>query len=125
MLVNNAKEHIEMVNRIKRGKPAFPEKPKITKKVEVKMGQYNNQVEQQRLKLEAEEWSKGIVSIHFHRIKSMWYDERPQDTDLGYVNDIQYNSGLIQRTLNNGDVVFFGEEAKGEDLIAKYRRNTA
>tara|TARA_X000000950_G_scaffold177523_1_gene215423 strand:- start:43 stop:312 length:270 start_codon:yes stop_codon:yes gene_type:complete len=89
------------------------------------MGQYNNQVEQQRLKLEAEEWSKGIVSIHFHRIKSMWYDERPQDTDLGYVNDIQYNSGLIQRTLNNGDVVFFGEEAKGEDLIAKYRRNTA
>tara|TARA_X000000950_G_scaffold177523_1_gene215424 strand:- start:299 stop:421 length:123 start_codon:yes stop_codon:yes gene_type:complete len=38
MLVNNAKEHIEMVNRIKRGKPAFPEKPKITKKSRGKNG---------------------------------------------------------------------------------------
>ena len=88
------------------------------------MGQYDKQVEAQRLKLEAEKWAVGIKSTHFHRIKSMWYDDRPQDTDLGYVNDIQYNSGLIERTLINGDVVFFGEAAKGEDLVAKYRRNT-
>ena len=88
------------------------------------MGQYDKQVEDQRLKLEAEEWAVGIKSTHFLRIKSMWYDDRPQDTDLGYVNDIQYNSGLIERTLINGDVVFFGEAAKGEDLVAKYRRNT-
>lgn len=32
MIVNNAKEHMEMMSRIKKGKPPFPEKPKIRKK---------------------------------------------------------------------------------------------
>ena len=89
------------------------------------MGQYDKEVEAQKLKLEAEKWAEEVKSIHFHRLKSMWYDDRPQDTDLGYVNDVQYNSGLIKRTLVNGKIVFLGKAVKGEELIAEYKRNTA
>jgi hypothetical protein len=52
----------------------------------------------------------------------MWYDDRPQDTDLGAVTDIEYNSGLIKRTLADGTVVLFGKELLGNDLIDKYTR---
>ena len=47
------------------------------------MTQYNETVNNQRLLLEAEEWAKGIKSIHAHSTSSMWYDTRPQDTEEG------------------------------------------
>ena len=56
------------------------------------MSEYDDKVERQRLLLEAEEWSKGIVSIHSHSLKSMWYDNRPQDTDKGMVTCLLYTS---------------------------------
>ena len=54
------------------------------------MSEYDEQVQAQRLKLEAEEWAKGVKSLHSHSLKSMWYDTRPQDTDDGPVSDVEY-----------------------------------
>ena len=63
------------------------------------MTQYNETVNNQRLLLEAEEWAKGIKSIHAHSTSSMWYDTRPQDTEEGKsVVDTQYNSGAVSYT---------------------------
>ena len=38
------------------------------------MSQYDERVERQRLKLKAEEWAKGVKSLHAHSLSSMWYD---------------------------------------------------
>jgi hypothetical protein len=89
------------------------------------MGQYQDKVERQRLLLEAEEWAQGVQSLHAHSLSSMWYDTRPQDTQDGKgVVDKQYNSGLIERTLEDGSVVYFGKELKGDELIDAYTRTT-
>ena len=89
------------------------------------MGQFSDRVERQRLLLEAEEWAEGVQSIHAHSLSSMWYDTRPQDTQDGKgVVDKQYNSGLIERTLEDGSIVYFGKELKGDELIDAYTRTT-
>ena len=88
------------------------------------MSEYDEQVEAQRLKLEAEEWAKGVKSLHSHSLKSMWYDTRPQDTDDGSVQDVQYNDGRIQRTINKtGEVVILGKQLTGEALVDEYSRH--
>jgi len=91
------------------------------------MGQYDDKVERQRLLLEAEAWAEGVRSLHAHSLSSMWYDDRPQDTADGKgVVDRQFNSGLIERTLDDGTIVYFGEKLKGDELISEYvRYNTA
>ena len=87
------------------------------------MTQFNDKVERQRLLLEAEEWAKGVKDIHAHSISSMWYDDRPQDTEDGKgVVDRRFNSGLIERTLEDGTLVHFGEVLKGNSLIDAYVR---
>jgi len=87
------------------------------------MTQFNEKVEHQRLKLEAEEWANGVKCLHAHQIKSMWYDDRPQDTDESPVLDIQYNDGRIQRRIQaTGKVVWLGEQVKGEELLHAYTR---
>jgi len=90
------------------------------------MTEYDGRVERQRLLLEAEEWANGIKSLHAHSLNSMWYDNRPQDTEDGkHVVDKQYNNGLIQRTLNDGTTVYFGEELVGDELVRAYVRGGA
>ena len=91
------------------------------------MGQYDDKVERQRLLLEAEAWAEGVRSLHAHSLSSMWYDDRPQDTADGKgVVDRQFNSGLIERTLDDGTIVYFGEKLKGDELVSEYvRYNTA
>lgn len=85
------------------------------------MGQYDDKVERQRLLILAEEWAKGVSGIHAHSISSMWYDNRPQDTEDGKnVVDRSFNSGLIERTLDDGSIVYFGKELKGDELIDAY-----
>lgn len=87
------------------------------------MGQYDDKVERQRLLLQAEKWAKEVDGIHAHSISSMWYDTRPQDTEDGKcVIDVQYNSGLIKRTCDDGAVVYFGEELTGDSLVEEYVR---
>ena len=88
------------------------------------MSQYEERVEQQRLKLDAEKWAKGIKHLHSHQLKSMWYDDRPQDTDESPVQDILYNDGRVKRTIiKTGKVVWMGEGIKGEDLVYEYSRH--
>ena len=85
------------------------------------MSQYDDKVERQRLLLEAEEWANGINSIHIHSLKSMWYDDRPQDTDTGNVTDTQFNDGRITRE-KGGKLLhtWNNEQVTGDDLISKY-----
>lgn len=88
------------------------------------MSQYDDVVERQRLKLEAEEWAGKVKSVHAHSVSSMWYDTRPQDTADGKnVIDIEYNNGTVRRELLNGGGTFiFGKAATGQDLIDNYVR---
>lgn len=87
------------------------------------MGQYDSLVERQRLLLEAEEWAQGVKGIHAHSLNSMWYDNRPLDTEDGKgVLDIEYNSGLIERKTHDGFTVYFGKQLKGDELIYEYEK---
>ena len=91
------------------------------------MTQYDETVENQRLLLEAEEWSKTVKSVHAHSLDSMWYDTRPQDTADGKtVMDTQYNNGTVKRDiLSTGEVYIFGKALTGAELVDAYRTNTA
>lgn len=90
------------------------------------MGQYDDKVERQRKLLAAEEWAQGVSGIHAHSLSSMWYDTRPQDTQDGKgVVDRSFNSGLIERTLHDGSIVYFGKELKGDELIDEWERTTS
>lgn len=89
------------------------------------MTQYENEVEYQRQKLAAEEWANGVKSIHAHSLSSLWYDDRPQDTADGQkVVDREFNSGRVERTLENGQIYIFTKyELKGDELIDSYVQN--
>lgn len=93
------------------------------------MGQYDEVVERQRLLLAAEEWAEGCSGLHSHRLDSMWYDDRPDDTKNGqFVMDKHYNGGEIERIIydTNGKKIgihMFGERKTGDDLIQEYTRN--
>jgi len=87
------------------------------------MSQYDNRVEKQRIKIEAEEWAKGINTIHAHSLHSMWYDTRPDDTANGRtVTDIEFNDGSIRRELDNGEIVILGHQLKGQALVDQFSR---
>lgn len=86
------------------------------------MTEHNKRVQRQRLLLEAEEWAGGVKSIHAHSFTSMWYDTRKND---GSVTDIEYNNGVVQRTITaTGEIVYFGEALTGQALLDSYIRNT-
>lgn len=88
------------------------------------MGQYDDVVEQQRLLLEAEEWAKGVKSIHMHSFNSMWYDDRPEDTKNGAVTDKEFNNGIVERYQKGKLIHTFGTPLKGSDLVQEYKRST-
>ena len=90
------------------------------------MSQYQEQVEYQKLRLAAEKWANGVKCLHSHQLKSMWYDDRPQDTDDSPVMDIQFNDGRIKRTIiKTGEVIWMNgsKQLTGEDLVYEYNRN--
>ncbi len=88
------------------------------------MTEFNSIVENQKILLEAEAWAKGIRSLHVFNqdyLSSMWYDDRKKD---GWVTDIQYNSGLIKRTIHStNEEVYFGQAVEGQTLIDNFIRN--
>ena len=87
------------------------------------MTQYDKTVEQQRLLLEAEEWAKGVASIHVHSMNSMYYDTRPEDTANGKsVTDVEFNSGIVERKQKGKLLYTFGKKLKGKDLLDAYLR---
>ena len=89
------------------------------------MTQYDERVELQRLKIEAEEWAGKVKSIHGHSLNSMHYDTRPQDTEGGKgVVDVEYNDGTVKRNLSEGRTYIFGKALTGQDLVNSYIRNT-
>ena len=70
------------------------------------MTQFKQLVEAQRQLLEAEkQYRDELISSHTHKLKSMWYESRPTDTDEGYVTDYQYMDGRIERTAANGKTI--------------------
>jgi len=86
------------------------------------VSQYSDRVEKQRLKLEAEEWAKGVKALHAHSLNSMYYAEGRDD---GSVVDVQYNDGSVRRTISaTNEVVILGKSLRGEELINEYVRNT-
>ena len=87
------------------------------------MTQYKETVERQRLKLAAETWSKGIKSLHAHKLNTMWYDDRPEDTKLHSVVDTQFNDNSILRRLKDGTTIWMVERPSIEvqmDLYSTY-----
>ena len=88
------------------------------------MTQYDDRVQYQRDKISAEEWAKGVKTIHAHSLDSMWYDTRPQDTEDGKtVIDVEFNSGIIRRTLNEKDgsgTYIFRKALTGQELVDKF-----
>ena len=89
------------------------------------MTEYRNLVEWKRKQLAAEEWAKGVSMIHAHKLDSMWYDTRPEDTKNGGVTDTQYNDGSIERILSNGGIVYFNErKLTGDELIDAWEKAT-
>ena len=83
------------------------------------MTQFKNKVELQKKILAAEEFADNIKGIQIHRMSSMWYDDRPQDTAKHSVTDIEYMSGKIERTLHDGTRIVLVEGATGESLVSK------
>ena len=92
------------------------------------MGEFDYRVQRQALLLEAEEWAKGISSVHYHGLTSMWYETTESKADIeknGYVTDTIYNSGLIKRERDGKLVCTFGLKLSGDDLIDAYCKNNA
>ena len=89
------------------------------------MTQYDDQVEQQRLKILAAKWAKGVKTLHAHSLNSMWYDDRPEDTSEGKrVIDKEFNDGLVERTLADNTVVLFEKDRMtGTELISAFTQN--
>ena len=83
------------------------------------MTQYKDEVELQKKILAAEEFADNIKGMQVHRMNSMWYDNRPQDTEKHSVTDIEYMSGKIERTLHDGTKVVLVEGETGEKLVDK------
>ena len=90
------------------------------------MTEYSDMIEWKRKQLLAEEWAKGVQHIHVHSMKSMWYDNRPQDTDSGSVIDITYNDGTIERELKSGEIVYMVEnKLTGKELVYEWEKRNA
>ncbi len=90
------------------------------------MSEYQEQVEYQKKRLAAEKWANGVSCIHSHQLKSMWYDDRPQDTDESPVMDISYNDGRVRRTIiKTGEVIWMcgDKQLTGEELVYEYQRS--
>ena len=84
------------------------------------MTEFNDKVEKQRIRIEAEKWANGVKSLHAHSLTSLAYDTRGDD---GSVLDITYNDGSIKREIqSNSQVVWLGEKLTGEDLLQAYSR---
>jgi len=88
------------------------------------MTQYDDRVQFQRDLLAAEEWAWGFKSLQVHALQSMWYDDRPEDTEDGTsVTDVQYNNGVIVRSKQGEEIHRFGKALKGEELVRSYLRH--
>jgi len=86
------------------------------------MTQYDDRVHMQKMLLDAEEWAKGVASLHAHSSSSMHYDDRPEDTDGKSVIDIEYNGGWIDRHQDDKVIHTFGKKFSRKELLEAYGR---
>ena len=91
------------------------------------MTQYEEQVEKHRLKMEADEWGKGIKDLHAFNSDetSMWYDKEPDENGKrdGRVIDIRFNNGIIERTISEtGEKYIIGKRMKRKELESAFSR---
>lgn len=87
------------------------------------MTEYSDIVEKQKAILAAEEMRNMVESLQVHSLNSMWYDNRPQDTENNkMVTDIMYMDERIERTLSDGTIILMQQGLKGEDFIRKVER---
>ena len=90
------------------------------------MTEYNDVVEQQRIRLNAQEWAKCMTDMHVHSLNSMWYDDRPQDTENNkMVTDIRYNSGIIKRWQDGVLIHTFGKRLSNQEIVEAYLKGSA
>jgi len=83
------------------------------------MTQYQDKVEIAAARIKAEEWAKGVKSMHAHDLTTMWYTDR----DDGQVLDIIFNSGRIERTIiDTEEKIVLAEGIKGQELISQFMR---
>lgn len=88
------------------------------------MTQYDATVSKQRQIIAAEVWAKETKCIHSHSISSMYYDDRPQDTENGKtVTDHEFNDGVVMR-YHGGELIHtFGERLTGAALLDAFSRS--
>lgn len=87
------------------------------------MTEFSDIVEKQKAILAAEEMRNMVESLQVHSLNSMWYDNRPQDTENNkMVTDIMYMDERIERTLSDGTIILMQQGLKGEDFIRKVER---
>jgi hypothetical protein len=89
------------------------------------MSEYSAIVEETRMAIKAEEWGMSCKSMHAHKLDSMSYDDRPQDTDKGTksVLDIEYNGGWIERYQDDVLIHTFGKKLGRRELLDAYGRS--
>ena len=66
-----------------------------------------------------------VKCLHAHQLKSMWYDDRPQDTDNSPVSDLEFNDGRVKRTIiDTGEVIWMNSnnQVTGEALVYEFER---
>lgn len=86
------------------------------------MSQYDGEVEKQRMRLEAEVWAKQVKCIHAHNLTSLWYEENPEDLEHGPVTDVEFNSGVIERTLSDGTKRTIGKRLNIDEIVDEYKK---
>ena len=89
------------------------------------MSEYSAIVEETRMAIKAEEWGMSVSAMHAHKFDSMYYDDRPQDTDKGTksVLDIEYNGGWIERYQDGVLIHTFGKKLGRRELLDAYGRS--
>ena len=86
------------------------------------MGEHREIVIRQAKLLLAEEWAKGVKSLHSFDTRkcTMAYDTNTED---GNVIDTEYNDGRIERKKDGKVIRTFGEaQLSGDDLISQWER---
>jgi len=89
----------------------------------INMTEFSDIVDKQRIILKAEELRDSIENMHIHGLSSMWYDNRPQDTEGNKtVTDITYMDDRIERTLPDGTIIIMQQGLKGRKWLDKVER---
>ena len=51
-----------------------------------------------------------------------WYEENPEDLEHGSVIDVEFNSGVIERTLSDGTKRTIGKRLGIDEIVDEYKK---